>query len=233
DWFGLLNRGHFLTPLGASDSHDVSRFIIGQGRTYIRSKAKQPGAIDVEEAVMSLREGRVLVSCGLLTEITVNDRYGPGDLVPAKGDVKVAVRVRGPGWTTAERVELYANGIKIREAIIKDGGKAGVKWSGEWVLPSFRHDVFLVAVATGPGRGSLPGPIAKPYQPTSPVAEPRVIGSTGAVWLDADGDGQRTSAHGYAERVLRDAGGDWRKGIAALSEYDEGVAAQAAALLRV
>jgi hypothetical protein len=234
DWFGLLNRGHFLTPIGSSDSHDVSRFIIGQGRTYIRSKAKQPGAIDVEEAVSSLREGRVLVSCGLLAEITVNDRYGPGDLAPAKGDVKVAVRVRGPGWTTADRVELYANGIKIREAAIQDGRKAGIKWEGEWVLPAFRHDVFLVAVATGPGVRALHWPIAKPYQPTSPVAEPRVIGSTGAVWLDADGDGKRTSAHAYAERVLRDAGGDWRKAIAALSEYpDEGVAAQAAGLLRV
>src|SRR5262249_36372763 len=36
DWFGLLNRGILLTPVGASDSHDVSRFIVGQGRTYIR-----------------------------------------------------------------------------------------------------------------------------------------------------------------------------------------------------
>ena len=25
DWFGLLNRGRFLTPVGASDSHDVTR----------------------------------------------------------------------------------------------------------------------------------------------------------------------------------------------------------------
>src|SRR6185437_1550551 len=34
DWFAALNRGIFLTPAGASDSHDVSRFIVGQARTY-------------------------------------------------------------------------------------------------------------------------------------------------------------------------------------------------------
>jgi hypothetical protein len=43
--------------------------------------------------------------------------------------------------------------------------------------------------------------IAKPYQPTSPVVERRVLGVTGAVWLDGDGDGKRTSAHEYARRL--------------------------------
>ena len=32
--------------------------------------------------------GRVSVSNGLLAEITVNDRYGPGDLVPASDEIK-------------------------------------------------------------------------------------------------------------------------------------------------
>lgn len=50
----------------------------------------------VRDYVSNLLKGRVLVSCGLLAEITVNDRYGSGDLVPAKGKVKVAVRVLGP-----------------------------------------------------------------------------------------------------------------------------------------
>ena len=44
DWFGLLNHGLALTPVGASDSHDVSRYIVGQGRTYIRCQSDQPGA---------------------------------------------------------------------------------------------------------------------------------------------------------------------------------------------
>src|SRR5439155_4190880 len=120
----------------------------------------------------------------------------------------------------------------VREARIEDGRRAGVKWSGEWTLPRFGHDVHLVAVASGPGVTDLYWPIAKPYQPTSPVVERRVLGSTGAVWLDADGDGKRTSAVDYARRLLREAGGDWRELVRSLTGYDEAVAAQAAGLLR-
>ncbi|MEZ6059365.1 MAG: hypothetical protein R3C19_03280 [Planctomycetaceae bacterium] len=34
DWMSLLNRGASVTPIGASDSHDVGRHFVGQGRTY-------------------------------------------------------------------------------------------------------------------------------------------------------------------------------------------------------
>src|SRR5262249_53706982 len=155
-----------VAPVGASDSHDVARYIVGQGRTYVRCQDADPGAIDVGEVVKSFREGRVLVRCGLLAQIIVNDKYGPGDLVPAAGAVKVAVRVLGLSWVKADRVELYASGVKIREAPIAGGGKAGVLWSGEWTLPRFRHDVHLVAVAGGPGVTGLYWPVARPYQPT-------------------------------------------------------------------
>jgi hypothetical protein len=232
DWFGLLNRGALVTPAGASDSHDVSRFIVGQGRTYIRCRDDRPGDIDVSLAAANFAKGRVLVSCGLLADITVNDRYGPGDLVPATGGVKVAVRVLGPSWAAAEKVELYANGHKLREATIADGKRAGIKWQGEWTLPRFGHDVHLVALATGPGVRELYWPSARPYQPASPVAERRVLGSTGAVWLDGDGDGNRTSAFAYAQRLVRDAGDDWRRVVRALADYDESVAAQATGLLQ-
>jgi hypothetical protein len=230
DWFGMLNRGRMLTPVGSSDSHDVSRYIVGQGRTYIRGKDDRPGEIDFGEAVQNFVEGRVLVSCGLLAEIAVDGKHGPGDLVPAKGDMTVAVRVLGPTWAHADRVELYANGVKVQEATIADDGKAGEKWAGKWTLPRPTHDVHLVAVATGPGVEGLFWPIGKPYQPTSPVVRKRVIGLTGAVWIDGDGDGKRSSAHVYAKRVI--AGTDWRKAVAALARYDEAVAAQAAGLLR-
>ena len=151
DWFGMLNAGHLLTPVGASDSHDVSRYIVGQGRAYIRGDDSDPGKIDVARAVESFVAGRVSVSCGLLAEIRVNDRHGPGDLASRTDEVKITVRVLGPSWTKADRVELYANGTKIREAAIAGGGKNGVHWEGTWTLPAPGHDVHYVAVATGPG----------------------------------------------------------------------------------
>jgi hypothetical protein len=230
DWFGLLNRGIYLTPVGASDSHDVSRFFVGQARTYIRAGNADAGKIDVEEAVASFLQGRVMVSCGLLAEITVNGKYGPGDLVPPSEQVTVSVRVLGPDWVKADKVELYANGYKIKEArIIPEGGKPGVKWQGEWTLPRFKHDVHLVAIASGPGVTELYWPIAKPYQPTSTKVNRRMVGASGAVWIDADGDGKRSSANAYAGRLLRMH--EPAQANAALAEHDEAVAVQVASLL--
>jgi hypothetical protein len=230
DWFVLLNRGVLMTPVGSSDSHDVSRFVVGQGRTYIRCRDDRPGEIDVDEAVASFIAGRVLVSCGLLAEITVNDKFGPGDLAPVSDEVRIDVRVLGPAWTTADNVTLYANGIAVREARIDDR-RGGVKWKSTWTLPLPKHDVHLVVVATGPGVTQVYWPIAKPYQAVSPIVNRRVIGSTGAVWIDADGDGRRTSALDYAMRLVQKHRDSPTDCIAALADFDEAVARQAASVL--
>ena len=60
----------------------------------------------------------------------------------------------------------------------------------------------------------------------------RVLGLTGAVWLDGDGDGKWSSAQDYAKKAVSAAGTDWRKAVKALSVFDEATAAQAAGLLR-
>src|SRR5262249_2951317 len=147
DWFGLINHGLRLTPVGASDSHDVSRYILGQGRTYIRANDLDPSAIDVSEACRNLLAGRALVSMGLLCEITVDGQHGPGDVVAAPGDIEVTARVLGPRWTQLAQVTLFANGIKIREAEIREPTRGAIeKWKGTWRLPKFKHDVFLAAV---------------------------------------------------------------------------------------
>lgn len=236
DWFGLLNRGLSVAPVGASDSHDVSRSIVGQGRTYIRCDDRDPGRIDVPAACESFAAGHVLVSLGLFCEITVNGQYGPGDLAPASPTFNVALRVSGPTWTQVDHVTLYANGIPIREAKIDpdspESRRGGVKWEQTWSLPRPRHDVHLAAVATGPGVRQPFWPIAKPYQPTAPEWQPYVIGSTGAVRLDADGSGRFESAHEIAKRHVTAAAGDIPTLLASLAECDEAVAAQAASLLR-
>lgn len=231
DWLGLLNRGIYLTPVGASDSHDVARHFIGQARTYIQCRDENPGEIDVDEAVAHFLKGKVLVSCGLLAEIQVNGKFEPGDLAPVTDEVTVAVRVLGPTWVKADRVELFANGIKVREANITGDGKPGLKWEGTWKLPRPRQDTHLVVVASGPGVEALYWPIAKPYQPTSPVVERRVIGVSGAVWLDGDGDGKRSSAFDYARRLFKESP-QVEKLLPTLAEYDEAVAQQAAGLLQ-
>src|SRR5207302_10861890 len=164
-------------------------------------------------------------SCGLVAEITVHSKCGPGDLVPGTDQIRVAVRVLGPSWVRADQVELYANGRKIREArILPADQKGAVKWAGEWVLPRFRHDVHVAAIASGPGVTELYWPIAKPYQATSPIVNRRVIGASGAVWIDSDGDGEYYCAHDLALHVL-DSGSPRQLflTIGMLHEYDEAV----------
>ena len=152
----------------------------------------------------------------------------------AEGELPVAVRVWGPHWVGATEVRLYSNGQLIRTAKIPKTATGNppraLKWQGEWQLKFPKQDVHLVAIATGPGIQQVYWKTAKPYQPQSPNWEPRVIGCSGAVWIDADGDGRRTSAYEYAQGAFAESGGDLAKLIAVLSRYDQAVASQAAHL---
>jgi hypothetical protein len=229
-WMGLLNRGVILAPVGSSDSHDVARYIVGQGRTYVRSDDRNPGAIDVLEAAGSVRRGQTMVSYGLLAELDVRGK-GPGELLVHPGEIDVRIRVKGPGWTTAHQVALYVNGARVREETIADGTAAGLKWEGTWRLPRPRHDAHLVAVATGPGTIGPFWPTAKPYQPTSIEFAPYILGISGAVFLDADGTESFESAFTYAGRQVA-AAKDGQELVARLEGYDEAVSVQAASLIR-
>jgi hypothetical protein len=236
DWMACLNRGLRLTPIGASDSHDVTRFIVGQGRTYIRVDDKDPGHIDIPKALQAIKQGRVLVSYGLLADISINAQFGVGDLVPATaGDLTVEVKVAGPSWTRATHVGLYANGIQIRQADIDadHASRPGLKSTITWHLPKPSHDCYLTAVATGPGVTAPYSPGAKPYQHTRPHFEPYVFACTAAVFLDADGSGSFESAFDYATRIVSAANADVPAVIESLKSYDASTAAQAASLLRI
>jgi hypothetical protein len=237
DWMTLLNRGHAITPIGSSDSHDVARHFVGQGRTYIRCDDSDPGNIDVDAAVNSLLQGQVRVSYGLLTELTVEGKYTSGELARIPGEeISVNARVLAPHWIEASMILLFANGELIREEQItpqrKSENTPGLKWQGSWTLPRPKHDVHLVAIAIGPGIDGSYWRTAKAYQPSSPVWEPHVIGCSGAVWIDADGDGRPTPAFDYARGIVADSRGDLVKVLTRLSEFDSAIAAQCADILQ-
>lgn len=192
DWFALLKRGHRLSAVGSSDSHDVTRFLLGQGRTYVAAPDEDPSRVDLDRVWSSYEEGRVRVSLGLLVDLKVDGKYGIGDLVTNPGEtVKVEVLVSGPSWTRVDRVVLYANGEVLQESKIEDPGRPGEKARVTWELPRPEKDTFLVAMATGPGPTEAFWPIPRPYQPSNPVFDSRVIGSTNPVWIDGDGDAKR------------------------------------------
>jgi len=233
DWMALLNHGYRITGVGASDCHEVNRFIAGQARTYISVRDNDPGRIDVAAACESLLKGKASVSLGLIAQIKVDGRYGPGDLVPGSGGgIDVEARIYGPSWTRVERVELFANGERIRDEWVENGAAGGEKARLRWKIDRPPNDVHLEVVASGPGVRELYWPLARPYQPATPLWNPRVIAVTNPVWVDADGDGVFTSPRALAAKVLALHGKDLPALIAELDHYDEAVATQAASLLR-
>ena len=232
----VLNRGYRVTPVGSSDSHDVGRHFVGQGRTYIRCGDRDPGNIDVSNAVDSFLQGRVLVSYGLLTKLVVEDSFQSGETATVDGDtVRLKVDVLGPHWTHASRILLYRNGQEIanRDTSEKRTNLAtGVKAVEEFSVPKPKHDVHLVAIAIGPGIDDLFWKTAKPYQPKSPDWQSHVIGCSGAVWLDADEDGKTTSAYEYARDIFIDANGDLNAILKSLEDFDEATTIQAAHMVQ-
>lgn len=232
DWFGLLDAGHRITPVGASDSHDVARSIVGQARTYVRCRDDRPDKIDIAEAVKSVLAGRVSMSFGLAAEIEVSGS-GPGDTVPASNSDELAIRVRvlGPSWSKADEVVLFVNGSEVRREAVRDADKAGVKYESTWSITWPRRDAHLVVVAIGPGIEKPYWPTAKPYQPDSPQWKPYTLGVTGAVFIDADGSGAYTSPRAYALDLIGKAAGDIERLAELLADYDEATAVQAASVL--
>ncbi|MBV8881504.1 MAG: PHP domain-containing protein, partial [Planctomycetaceae bacterium] len=233
DWMALLNHGYRITGVGSSDCHEVNRFIVGQARTYVSVRDNDPGRIDVAAACESILKGRATVSLGLLAQIKVDGRYGPGDLVPGSGgELDVEARVSGPSWARVDRVELYANGERIRDEWIEAGGTGGEKARLRWKIDRPTNDVHLEIVASGPGVKDLYWPLARPYQPSTPLWNPRVIAVTNPVWVDADGDGAFTSPRALAAKVLALHGKAVPALVAELGHYDAAVATQAASLLK-
>ncbi|MDB6036518.1 MAG: hypothetical protein JWM99_359 [Verrucomicrobiales bacterium] len=238
-WFALLNHGYKITGVGSSDCHDVSRYIVGQSRTYISCPDANPGQLNVSVACSNLLAGRASVSMGLLTDLTVNGKFKSGDLATgvAGAYLKANLKVRGPSWVSATNFALYANGIKASWPAIHDekavSAEGDLKASVTWTIPRPTNDLYLVAIATGPGVVAPFWPIARPYQPVSTHWDSRVIGSTNPLWIDGDDDGKYTSARGYALRLIKQYGSDYRSLLKALNPFDEAVATQAASLIAV
>lgn len=226
DWFALLNRGHRVMSVGSSDTHDVSRFILGQGRTYLAAGDEHPERIDVSEACKSLKAGKASVSLGLFADMDVAQKFHLGDLATNLTDeFIVTVHADSPSWTWVQKVELYANGVKIRETDYVQP-RVRLRRSSGFVLNRPFHDVYLVGIATGPGVTAPFAETPRPYQPTSKTFTPKVLASTNPIWIDGDGDGKYTSPRGYAEQLVKDYGMNMERLLPALAPYDEAIVVQ-------
>ncbi len=260
DWCGLINRGRQITPVGASDSHDVSRYIVGQGRTYIQCADDDPGNIDVDKAVAAFQDGRVIVSYGLMVKLSIHkarnadriklDTHSASDRpILEKESIEVTAEVLGPSWARCNQVSLYVNGpispmmSWARPMVVSDEEKTqGVLRKARWRLtpasapelasdPPVKQDVWLTAFAFGPGVDQPFWKTAKPYQMEGTTFHPYTFSCSGAIKLDLDGDGKYSSPYDYACQIADETNGDIDLAIKKLDRYHGAVAVQYAALM--
>ncbi len=235
DWMALTNGGHKILPIGSSDSHDVNKFIVGQGRTYIQVDDTDVAKINISDAMTALVNGRVSVSCGLLTNIEVNQDFGAGDIVNVNGreTIDIKCQIISPHWLKCDLIQLYENGTLVREKKIesfKDAKDGAHKHEMTWSFEKRKHDSFFTILASGPGIKHPSWRLSRPYQPTSTKWNPRIFGLTGAVYIDADGNGRFDCARDYAHRLVERYKTDLTGLVKTVGDYDEAVAVQAAGI---
>jgi hypothetical protein len=182
DWFELLKQGENITPVGASDSHDVGRYIVGQARTYVKVGKHSTAQPDVPYLLQQIRAGNVSVSFGLMAEVEIIKEVNDASSAGTGKSINVSAVVKGPSWTKAGKVTLYANGNKIREEFINAANKPGIKWKGEWEVERPVEKTFFVVVASGEYDYLPYWPVVKPFQPVGTAWKPYVMGVSGAVW---------------------------------------------------
>jgi hypothetical protein len=216
DFFALLRTGHPVTPTANTDTHGVVGEEPGFPRTYVRlddDETLTPWTTERTKAfVRSLREGRdVVLTNGPFLRVTMNGApiggtialagaraTGPNRPAAAKGAarmVDVAIHVECAPWVDVTRVRVVRASdpnafverpIKLVSARAVRGGGAAPTAPAKRVADATIRlavdaDDALVVMALG----------EKPLRPVLAGDDADILpfAMTGAVWVDADGDG--------------------------------------------
>jgi hypothetical protein len=193
DWRAMLVTGHPVTATADTDTHGVVGQEAGYPRTYVRvSDDGRLGAwdaartADLVHGVKALRD--VVLTNGPMLRVTANGAPIGG---VAKGrTVTVKVHVECAPWVEVETVEIVRARPRRHEDAeasvrrVKLGPLPGGAQAADVTFDRLRFDAddaFYV--------------VAKGSRPMSPVlsGDPKEIAPwamTGAIWVDADGDGK-------------------------------------------
>lgn len=111
-WFKLLDHGHLVAGIGASDTHQL-RAISGQGgyaRTYVLVGDDRPAAVSPEDVVQAIKARRALITTGPFVRATIGGR-GLGELAPAPGgQAFVEIEVQAAPWVPTTSITVYVGG---------------------------------------------------------------------------------------------------------------------------
>jgi hypothetical protein len=179
EWFALLNKGYRYTAVGNSDSHRLVYQWAGYPRTYVRVNDDEPQAVQAEEVARALIAGRAIVSNGPFVYVLVDGEAEPGDQVSADGGrVTLQVSVRAPQWIDVDRIEVFANGVRVASKALPPSFRPGL--AGQWETElEIDRDTWIVVMVRGKAlpEDALPGLKSAPFGFANPI------------YIDGDGDG--------------------------------------------
>ncbi len=176
-WTSFLNLGHRITAVGSSDAHDYE--LPGVSRTYFPSPTDSPSEFNLDDLVVALKGGRVLVSLGGFARVEADGTAGMGDTVTdVDGEIDLAVHIEGMPDVDMEAFRVYVNCDEVLE-VPATSPNAAVKFDGTVKVP-VTQDAHVVVM----GFGRNPMPTGFPW--ISPNA-PRFV--TNPIYVDVDGNG--------------------------------------------
>jgi hypothetical protein len=188
DWRALLRNGHVVTPTADTDTHGIVGWEAGYPRTYVRVADDGNLATwdasrtqDLVRGVKVLRD--VVLTNGPMLRVTANGA-AIGGLAKGRA-VTLKVHVECAPWVDVDTVTVLhvRTGEKeVSRPVTLAPTSAGAMAADVSIPAAVRADDALYVVATG----------KKPMTPVL-AGDPKEItpwAMTGAVWVDADGDGK-------------------------------------------
>jgi hypothetical protein len=187
DFQALLRTSHPVTAVADTDTHGIVGQEAGYPRTYVRvaddADLDRWSPARTDELVKGIKTVRdVVLTNGPMLHVTANG--APIGGVARGRAVRVDVRVESAPWVVVEKVSVHlASGEEQTKPVVEQPSPSGSLAAHAVFTLKVAADDALVVVAEG----------SRPLVPVLGPESDRAIlpwAMTGAIWIDADGDGR-------------------------------------------
>jgi hypothetical protein len=200
DFFALLRTSHPVTATADTDTHGIVGQEAGYPRTYVRVPDDGPldpwtpaRTADVVRGVKVLRD--VVLTNGPMLRVTASGA-GSGPGVPVGGVVRghtvnVKIHVESAPWIVVDELRLLrasapegSGPLSTRAITEKPTAAGGLAADATFTVVAPADDAFVVVASGKKTMAPVLGALAGSESEITPWA------MTGAIWIDADGDGK-------------------------------------------
>ncbi len=189
DWLNLLSRGFFYPAIASSDAHQIDTEEPGYSRTYVYVADQDIAELEIGAVIAALGEGHSFVTNGPIVEVTVNDRFLPGDSLSAPGgEVELLIEVRTAPWVTADEARILVNGV-VERVLTIDGAPGAMQSLQERVHLELDRDAFVLVEVVG-HQSLYPVVQAKTLSPGRSSGTVTPYALTNPIFVDVDGNGR-------------------------------------------